>query len=108
MTRPILHHDPGAEQAFIGSLLHLVNASEFDATAMMHDAAFSLEPDDIHSDEFRLIFAAFRRLLERGESFDYKLLLSELNGSVENPAGILLEAWPVTLRRLPTSQVMPM
>ncbi len=29
MTWPILHHDPEAEQAFIASLLHLVNASEF-------------------------------------------------------------------------------
>ena len=30
--------------------------------------------------------------MSAGESFDHQLLLSELNGSVENPAGILLEA----------------
>src|SRR5262245_26745757 len=87
--RATLHYDPPAEKAFIGSLFLLVNDEEFDAA---HDAAFSLGADDLHSPELVPIFSAFRRLLQSGGSFDQTILVSELNGSVENPNAVLLDA----------------
>jgi hypothetical protein len=87
--RATLHYDPPAEKAFIGSLFLLVNDEEFDAA---HNAAFALGADDLYSPELVPIFAAFRRLLQCGQPFDQTILLSELNGSVENPAAVLLEA----------------
>ncbi len=89
MSRPQLAKSPESERAFIGSLLRLVNEEKFD---IAHEAAFAIEPDDFHDDQFKSIFSSFRRLLQSGEPFDHTLLVAECNGSVEHPAYLLLEA----------------
>jgi hypothetical protein len=89
MRQSLFATAPKSELAFIGSLLRLVNDDEYDRA---HEAATSIEPDDFHETPFRDLFCAFRKLLQTGEPFDCHLLVAECNGSVDNPAGLLLEA----------------
>lgn len=85
----ILHKAVESEKAFIGSLLRLVNEDKYDEA---HEAASSIEVDDFSDASYKAIFGAFRKLLDRGEPFDHRLLVAECNGGIENVAYLLLEA----------------
>src|SRR3972149_2027123 len=82
-----LRAEPEAERAVIGALLL---AGERDRDAV-RNVFGTLAPRDFIDEQHRAIFAAMSRLHERNAPIEPTMIVAELDGAMENPAGLLLE-----------------